>query len=544
MKIHYFYFCLSLGFIFSCQSKIEVDLLLYQATIYTVDSSFSKVQSIAVSEGKIVAIGTEKDLRSKYWSQSEVDAQGQFVYPGFIDAHCHFTAYAEGLRAVNLFGTKSFEEVVARVVEFQEKNNLEYVTGAGWDQNDWEVKQFPNKYILDSLFPNTPIVLRRVDGHALLANQAALNDSNIKDTTLLGGLVEKHLDGALTGILVDNAMELVKIPEMDKTMMIEAFLEAQENCFAYGLTTLDEAGLEKVQIEFIDSLQKAGLLKMRFYAMVMDSKEAQEYYFQNGKVKTDVLHLNGFKFIADGALGSRGACLLDPYSDHGHEQGFLLSTKEHFRKSAAKLADKGWQMNTHAIGDSANRTMLEIYGEFGKDARWRIEHAQVLNPEDFKLFKQYQVIPSVQPTHATSDMYWADERLGESRLKDSYAYKKLLEQYGKLALGTDFPIEDISTLKTFYAATIRKDSEGYPEDGFQMENALSREEALRGMTIWAAFANFEEQEKGSLEVGKMADFVILNKDWLNCDANEILETKIISTFIAGSEVFGSSSLKK
>lgn len=537
MKIRILFCLLPLVFLFACSPKEEVDLMVFNANIYTVDSGFSTVEALVVRDGKIIATGSNADLKARFNAKDNLDAGGDFVYPGLIDAHCHFMGYAKSLKAVNLMGTKSFEEVVQRIVEFQEKNQLSFVTGRGWDQNDWEIKEFPNKAILDSLFPNIPILISRVDGHAALANQAALDYGKVRDTILTGGIVETDSAGNLTGILIDNAVDLIEVPDLEQEDLLEAIDVAQNNCFAYGLTTLDDAGLDKKSIDLIDSLQKAEALKMRMYVMVSDRKDLRDYYLKKPKIKTDKLNVRSFKFYADGALGSRGACLLNPYTDHPHSHGFLLDSVKHYKIYAAVLSKLNWQMNTHAIGDSANRAMLHIYGEAAQDKRWRIEHAQVVNESDFHLFKKFQVIPSVQPTHATSDMYWADERLGDQRIKDAYAYKRLLKEYGKIALGTDFPVEDISTIKTFYAATIRKDVEGYPEEGFQMENALTREEALKGMTIWAAYSNFEEDEKGSLESGKWADFVILDKDWINCEPDEILETKVLCTYIGGEEVY-------
>lgn len=523
--------------LFGCQQKEKVDLIVFHANIYTVDSSFTKVEAMAIRDGKILELGNNTEILKKYKTLKSIDANGLFVYPGLIDAHCHFLGYAKNMKSVNLFGTKSFAEVVHRIEEFQKKENLKFITGRGWDQNDWEIKDFPNKTQLDELFPETPVLITRVDGHAILINQAAIDFVGLKDSVIVGGLIEKDENGEFAGILIDNAVDLVEFPSMKREDLIATIDKAQKNCFAYGLTTLDDAGLDRESIDLVDSLQKANFLKMRIYAMVSDKPDFQDYYLKKGKIKTDKLNVSSFKFYADGALGSRGACLSHPYSDQKDSHGFLLSSLEHFNSSAKKMADKGWQMNTHAIGDSANRAMLGIYGKYGKGKRWRIEHAQVLTESDFELFKRFQVIPSVQPTHATSDMYWAEERLGEQRVKDAYAYKRLLNQFGKIALGTDFPVEDISTIKTFYAATIRKDWDGFPEGGFQFEDALSREEALKGMTIWAAYSNFEENEKGSLEAGKLADFVIMNKDWLNCTDDEILDTKIINTYIGGKLVY-------
>jgi predicted amidohydrolase YtcJ len=319
-------------------------------------------------------------------------------------------------------------------------------------------------------------------------------------------------------------------------------LAAQEHCFAAGLTTITDCGLSYRDVDAIDAMQKEGVLSMRLYIMLSDNTENFARYLPRGPYKTDRLFVNGFKFYADGALGSRGACLLQPYNDKPGWQGFLLNSKSHYDSLAAILANTKFQMCTHAIGDSGNRQILHTYAKVlnGKnDRRWRIEHAQVVDPADFDLFGQYSIIPSVQPTHATSDMYWAGERLGADRLKNAYAYKKLLHENGWLPLGTDFPVEDISPFKTFLAAVIRKDANGFPAGGFQPENALTREEAIRGMTIWAAKADFLEDEVGSIEKGKKADFIILDRDLFKAAETDILKTKVISTFSGGKKVFGS-----
>ncbi|MBD0332039.1 MAG: amidohydrolase family protein, partial [Chitinophagaceae bacterium] len=349
-------------------------------------------------------------------------------------------------------------------------------------------------------------------------------------------------DGKLTGILIDNAVGLVssKMPPMDIKQTTASLLEAQRNCFSVGLTTIDDCGINFNQALLIDSLQKRDELKMRIYAMLSDAKHNYDFLFSRGKIKTDRLSVRSFKVYADGALGSRGACLLQPYSDKRGWYGFLLSPASHFDSVANIISSKGFQMCTHAIGDSGNRVILETYGKYLKgknDLRWRVEHAQVVNKDDFKLFGLYSIIPSVQPTHATSDMYWAKDRLGNERVKGAYAFKWLMNENGWIPLGTDFPVEDISPFKTFYAAVFRIDAKGWPEGGYQMENALTRQEALRGMTIWAAKSNFEENEKGSLEKGKFADFVILDKDLLTVSAKEVLATSVLSTYIGGENVY-------
>ncbi len=553
----------------NCSQTEQADLIVHNAKIYTVNDLFDIAEAMVIKDGKIIAIGPEHEILNKYAAREVIDAKKQPIYPGFIDAHCHFIGYALNLKKVDLVGTKSFDEVIEKVVDFASKNDDEWIVGRGWDQNDWDIKEFPSREKLDSLFPNRPIYLSRIDGHAALVNGEALKRANVSYQTKIegGAILQYNIDSSneidlnedsalenegksnqnissLSGILIDNAMDLFSdvIPEAKAKEVELALLNAQEKLFAVGVTTVDDAGLKRFGIELIDSLQQADKLKMKVYAMISGNEEMLELYLEKGPYKTDKLNVCSFKFYADGALGSRGACLIEPYSDvKGNDHHGLLTTElDFFQKYAPLLYEKGFQMNVHCIGDSANRMILAVYGDVLKgvnDKRWRIEHAQVIHSDDFEKFKTYTIIPSIQSTHATSDMYWAEDRLGSERVKGAYAYKDLLNQNGIVALGTDFPVEGINPMNTFYSAVVRKDNKGYPENGYQMENALSRKEALKGMTIWAAIANFEENEKGSLEVGKAADFVILNNDIIETNEENILKVKVVQTFIDGENVF-------
>lgn len=523
-------------------AKIKIDLIVFNATIYTVDSNFSTAEAIAVKDGKIAGVGTTDAILETYEAKETLDARGKFIYPGLIDAHAHFYRYALGLYTVDLSGTRSWEEILQKLTAFAKKNKSGWLLGRGWDQNDWTNKEFPSKEKLDELFPQRPVMLTRVDGHAAIVNQHALKLGGIKaGNQITGGQIEVK-NQKLTGILIDNAMRMVskKIPDPDRNQIATALLAAQQNCFAVGLTTIDDCGIDYHEVLLMDSLQKSGKLKMRIYAMLSDAGFNYNYILKRGKIKTESMNVRAFKVYADGALGSRGASLLGEYSDRPQHYGFLLSSAAHFDSVAKIIHDKGFQMCTHAIGDSGNRTILNIYAKYlnGKnDLRWRIEHAQVINQNDFNIFGANSVIPSVQPTHATSDMYWAGERLGDERVKGAYAYKQLLQQNGWIALGTDFPVEDISPVKTFYAASIRKDAKGWPDKGYQADNALSRVETLKGMTIWAARSNFEEHEKGSLEKGKLADFILSDTDLLKAAPESLLATNILMTYVNGERVY-------
>ncbi|AMM52413.1 amidohydrolase [Rufibacter sp. DG15C] len=538
---------LSASLLSSCKgtSGDQADLLVYNANVYTVNQEFAKAQAIAVKNGKIVAVGTNDELKAKYKATEEIDAQGNPLYPGFIDAHAHFVGYATNQREADLVGTTSFSEVVQRLQKHrQEYPSAAWLTGRGWDQNDWQVKQFPTKDTLDKLFPDTPVIIERVDGHASLANQKALDLAGVtaKTPQVTGGKIEIK-DGKLTGILVDRAADLVvsKIPALTSAEYTQVLKEAEQNLFAVGLTSVVDAGLPKASVDLIDSLQKKEELKIRVYAMLSPTPENKAHYFKNGPYTTDRLNVRSFKVYGDGALGSRGACLLHPYADKKDETGFLLLKLQEYKDLADELYKHNFQMNTHAIGDSANRTILQIYGNLLKgknDRRWRIEHAQVVNPADVPLFGKYSILPSVQPTHATSDMYWAGDRLGMDRLKHAYAFKALLQQNNMIPLGSDFPVEHINPLFGFHAAVARQDAKNYPKGGFQMDNALTREEALRGTTIWAAYANFEENQKGSLEVGKVADFVILEQDIMTAKPEALRDVKVLATYVNGERVYG------
>lgn len=529
--------------VFSCQHKQKVSLIVHNAKIYTVDSAFSIAEAMAIQNDKVVAIGKNEDILKSYQTEKIIDAKGNTIFPGFIDAHCHFTGFATDQWKCDVTGTKSFNEILDKIVAYSKSAPMLWIYGRGWDQNDWQQTDFPNKEKLDKLFPARPVFLKRVDGHAALANQVALDIAGITpSTTIAGGIVELH-EGKLTGILIDNAMDLLeeKIPLLPDSLAKKYIDQMQQTCFASGLTGVHDCGINENTVDILDALQKEDNLKIKIYAFLSDSIQYYDKWIKKGIYKSGNLQVGGFKLYADGALGSRGACLLENYSDKNNWKGFLLKDIQYYQQVVNKVAGSSMQLCTHAIGDSANRTMLQLYAAALKsknDRRWRIEHAQVVNETDFHFFADYNIIPSVQPTHATSDMFWAEQRLGNIRIKNSYAYQKLLQQNKWLPLGTDFPVEDISPFKTFFAAVARQDNKNYPLNGFQTDNALSREQALKGITIWAARASFEEKEKGSLETGKSADFIIVDKDIMLCPIKDVLTAKVLSTYINGEKVWG------
>nr|WP_321487650.1 amidohydrolase [uncultured Draconibacterium sp.] len=528
----------------SCTQKEKVDLIVSGGSVYTVDKEFTVAEAFAVKDGKVVAVGSSQKILNKYDSENLIDAEGKFVYPGFNDAHCHFNGYAVNLmQYADLRGTKSPEEVYKLLKEHHDKFGGEWILGRSWDQNDWEDTSFPDKTKLDELFPEIPVYLIRVDGHAGWCNSKAMDLAGISaDTKVQGGEVLVK-NGEPSGVLIDNAMGFVSmlIPGITQDQQEKGLLEAQKNCFAAGLTSVTDCGLDKATILLMDEMQKAGNLKIRVNAMLNPTQENFDFFVKKGKAyKTDRLLVNTIKIYADGALGSRGALLMDDYSDDKGNNGLQIETQDYYDMICQLAYDNNFVVATHAIGDGGNRLMLDTYGKFLKrknDRRWRIEHAQIINPDDFKKFAEFSVVPSIQPTHCTSDMPWAEERLGTERIKGAYAYQTLLQQNGWLPAGTDFPVENIYPLYTFYSAVFRTDHEGWPEGGWHKDEGLTREQTLRAMTSWAAKSSFEEDEKGQLVPGMWADFVILDIDLMKAEPKEVLNTKILSTWSAGEKVF-------
>lgn len=538
MKKIYTFLVISFA-LFSC-NNFTADLIIHNAKVYTVNKDFDVVSAVVVKDGKIIDVGAEY-LVGKYNAAAVLDLKGLAVYPGLIDAHCHFYQLGMTQEQVDLRGSKSLDELVARIKAHQAKVNDEVILGRGWDQNLWENKAFPTKEVLDQAFPGKLVILERVDGHAAYVSSAVLEKANITAETKVDGGEVILVNGSPSGVLVDKASDLAYaiLPEPSTEKKIRALKKAEEIAFQNGLTTVDDAGLNRDVLELIDSLHKTEDLKIRVYGMISNSKENLDHYLAKGITQSERLTIRSVKVYADGALGSRGAALKKPYSDAKNNKGLFLTPPDEIERLALLLADKGFQMNTHAIGDAANQVVLDAYKKAlstSPDPRWRVEHAQVVEKQDLEKFGP-KVIPSVQPTHATSDMEWADERLGEDRITTAYTFKELLDWSGKVALGTDFPVEKVNPLNTFYSAVARRDTEGKPVGGYQMENALSRSEALKGMTIWAAHANFEEDQKGSIEVGKVADLVLMTEDIMTINESAILSAEILATIVDGNIVY-------
>lgn len=526
--------------LFACKSKQTVDLIVYNGKIYTLINDSSVVEALAVKDGKIFAIGSTQDIKNSFEANEWVDLNQQFVYPGFNDAHCHF--YGLGLFAtqVDLTNCTSVSQMVDTCIKFYALHGGNILYGRGWDQTKFTNGEFPGNEELNHAFADIPVILKRVDGHAALANDYALKLAGFTPETKIFGGSLNIKNNKLTGLLIDNAVDSLEkvLPEPTDASIINALKTAEQLCLNYGITSLTDAGLSVRVVNLIDSLQKASELKIRVNAMLSISNESINWLNANGGIKTDRLQVNSFKMYADGALGSRGACLLNDYSDMPGNKGFLLTSQNQMEKYIQQLASTKFQLNTHCIGDSANRLILDLYGKYlpNKFRRWRIEHAQVVDSSDIHKFARFGIIPSVQPTHATSDMRWAESRLGSNRVKNAYVYKTLLNQNGWIPLGTDFPVEDISPFYTFFSAVERKDANGNPVNGFQASEAITRLDAIKGITLWPATAAFEEHEKGSLEPGKYADFVVLSANLLSDSSILLRKLQPASVYLNGTRV--------
>lgn len=523
----------------SCIKKQDVDLIITNGDIYTVNSNFQKAEAFAINNGKFLAIGTSKEINKKYKSATKYNAAGKTIVPGFINSYCNFYTLGLSMQKVDLIGAKSFDEVLMLIINFNEERDIDFLFGSGWDKNNWDKKEFPTKEELDKNFPDIPVVLESLDKKTILVNQKALNLAKIDENTELDGLRFIKKQGRLTGIIIGDVKSLVNnmIPKENLKNSIQAIKDAEKYCLNVGFTTIDDSGLDQKIIGLIDSLHKEGILKLRIYAMVNATEENLSHFLENGIFKSERLNVRSFKLLADGALGARGALLKESYSDKEDYIGRLITNPDSIVLTAERIINSDFQMNTYAIGDSANAFILKTYANTIKgrtNRRWRIEHAQVVSNEDLDYFTE--IIPSIQPAHALSDLYSPKDRLGSKRIKNAFAYKKLLEVNGRIALGTDFSDKNLNPMHTFYAAVARKDLSGYPEDGFEIENSLSREETLKGMTIWAAYANFEEKEKGSIEAGKFADFLILDRDIMEVNIEDVPDTKVLKTYIDGELV--------
>lgn len=526
------------------------DLIVVNARVYTADDARPLAEAFAVRDGKVAFVGSSREARALGGPSTRVvDLDGRTVIPGMVDAHAHYGGLAQTLSTVDLMGVPSYDELIARVrARAAALPKGTWVQGRGWDQNQWADGQFPTHEALSAAVPDHPVYLTRVDGHAALVNTAAMRAANLTRATRdpSGGRILKSATGEPTGVLIDRAQGLVSrvIPPQTREDTRRALLEAQRVMHRWGLTGVHDAGAGRAMIELYEEMARAGELDLRLYAMIADDSAAIAHFMTLGprsSLHNGRLWVRSIKLYSDGALGSRGAALLEPYSDDPGNSGLLISPLEHIRDVAERALQRGFQVNSHAIGDRGNRIVLDAYEQAldrvpRADHRFRIEHAQILHYSDIPRFAQLGVIPSMQASHQTSDMYWAGKRLGPERLLGAYAWRSLLNTGVIIPNGSDFPVEYVNPLISFHAAIARQDANDYPVGGWYPDQRMTRDEALKSMTLWPAYSAFQEDELGSITVGKHADFVVLDQDIMRVPAELVLETQVLSTWVGGRVV--------
>ena len=525
-------------FMFSSCSN-SVDLLVHNAKIYTVNENFDIASAFVVKNGKFVEVGGE-DLINKYKPANIVDARGLPIYPGFIDSHCDLFGLGSNKFKVNINRTNSVDQAIKLLKEHQVAYGQKFLHGIGWDKDNWEPNLSSLKKLSES-FPDIPVILERIDKKVLIANNKALEIANIDEITRIDGdqIILKNEE--LTDVLTVNATQLLDRlrPKLSRKEEVEALIKAQEICFENGLTTIDQVGITKDKILLIDSLQKRDLIKLRIYSMILNDSLSMEYFFKIGGIKNNLLNVNSVEVKLDGFLSEQTVSLKEDYNNLNYKNSKPFINKDSLYALADILIKNSFQMNVRASGDSANEMVLETYNLILSDLldpRWRIESAQLISEEDISKINS-KIIPSIQPINDIGQIKSAKSKLDAERLKNAFAYKDLLDWSGVLALGSNFTHEVINPLNTFFAAVNRRLNDEKSQEGFQMKNSLSRYEALVGMTRWAAYANFEENEKGSIESGKLADFVFLDRDIMTIDMNEVLRARVVATILNGKIVY-------
>jgi len=527
------------------------DLIVVNARIYTADATRPLAHALAVRDGTLLFVGSVRGAEALAGPKTERwDLGGATVIPGMVDAHVHLLGLGQALRIVDLVGTRSYDEVIARVVERAKTARPgAWIQGRGWDQNDWTVTRFPTHDALSRAVPNNPVLLTRVDGHAALVNAKAMELAGLTAQTQDpdGGRIIRDAAGAPTGVLVDRAQGLVGrvIPADSRDEVKAATLAAIAEANRWGLVGVHDAGEPEDVIAVFEELAKAGQYNLRNYVMVRADEDALDRLMARGP-RTALyggrLWIRAIKITADGALGSRGAAMLEDYSDEPGNRGLVTADSGYMRRVAAKALRHGFQVNVHAIGDAANRKVLDIFEDALRevptaDHRFRIEHAQILNYHDIPRFAELDVIPSMQGSHQTSDMYWVPTRIGWNRAQGSYAWRSLLNTGVVIPNGSDFPVEGVNPLRSFKAFVSRSDTNGYPVGGWFPAQKTTRHEALLSMTLWPAFAAFMEDVSGSLTAGKYADFVVLDQDIMTVPEDRILETRVLRTVLGGKAVY-------
>jgi predicted amidohydrolase YtcJ len=530
----------------------RADLVLFGGHVLTMSDPepVPPPTAVAIGGGRILYVGDDDAARALAAPGARlVDLQGGTVTPGFIDSHCHFQGLGKLLAELDVRGTTSPEEIVARAAAAAAKLPPgAWLQGRNWDQNDWAVKEYPDRALLDAVTGDRPALLRRVDGHAAWANSEALRLADITAATPdpAGGQIVRRPDGAPTGVLVDNAVDLVTrvVPAPDAAEIRRRYELAAAHCLERGVTGLHDAGVSLAHAQVLRSLAADGMLGVRVYGMWEDDPATLAAAWQAGPTATadGMLTLRAVKLYADGALGSRGALLLRDYSDRPGHRGLAVSTPDHLREVMRAAAAHGFQVGTHAIGDAGNRLVLDLYEDVLAeahltDARWRVEHAQILDPADLPRFAKLGVIAAMQPVHCTSDMDWAATRLGDDRLAGAYAWRSLLDTGAHLCFGTDFPVEKVEPLEGLYAARTRQHPDGTPIGGWRPEQALDARTALWLYTAGSAWAAFQEGELGQVKASFRADLVVLDGDPVACEPARLLTLKVTRTIVGGRQVW-------
>ena len=548
---------LLIGFVeTSCQRRASADLVLLGGKTVTVDEKFSIQEAVAVRDSRIIYVGSLKKAESYIGPETEVlDLEGTLVLPGLIDAHAHIYNLGQELTSLNVTGSKTYREIIDRVAErVKAVPSGEWIVGGRWDQNDWDNTDFPVHDPLSAISPENPVYLKRIDGNAAFANAKALKLAGIDRDTPdpFGGVIHRKENGEPSGVLINRAMNQVEalIPKDTEELYRARVIKAVDSCLSVGLTGVHEAGISPEEIAIYKSLIDDNQLKLRVYAMLGEQENPVidgdiEAYLEENRVEQygdHLLSVKSAKLFFDGALGSRGAAFFEPYADDPENNGLLRITPEYVYRvaRAALMTDMG--VNTHCIGIRGNRLCLEAYERALKenpkaDHRFRIEHAQIVRPEDVQKFAELGVIPAMQPTHCTSDMYYVEERIGADRAKGAYAWRDFLEVGLKIPCGSDFPVESNNPLLGIYAAVTRRNVSGWPEGGWYPEQKMTIEEAIKGFTIWAAYGAFDEDLLGSIEAGKLADFTVLDRDILTIEPEDILKTKVLYTIVGGQIMY-------
>jgi predicted amidohydrolase YtcJ len=548
----------AVALILALASAAAAQRTLYtHGNIYTGDAARPRAEAMLVDGSRLVAVGSEAEVRAAAGGAAAIDLEGRTVLPGLIDAHGHVQGLGSfGLGVLELSRARSFDEVVAKVVETsKEAPGTGWILGGRWDHESWSSRELPTHQSLSQAVPDRPVWLRRVDGHAGIANQKAMDLAGVtRDTpNPPGGEVVRDGSGRPTGVFVDNAMSLItRALPADGVASTEALiLKAQEMCLAAGLTGVHDMGVSPAEIAVYQRLAAEGKLKLRIYALV-SGPFAMKWFAEHEPIVGERLTVRAAKLYMDGAMGSRGAWLLEPYADRptGPDgkpyTGLAVSTPDFIEAVARQALEHGFQVCTHAIGDRGNREVLDAYQRAldaratsspRPDHRFRVEHAQLLSPQDIPRFAALGVIPSMQPTHCTSDMRWVDARVGPERSVGAYAWASLLRTGARIAAGSDFPVESHNPFLGFYAAVTRQNEDGAPDGGWHPRERMTRDETLRAFTLDAAYASFEEAQRGTLAPGKWADFVVIDRDVMTCEPRQIIQTRVIRTVIAGETVY-------